>query len=132
MGEVNFIPGRVTALDPTSATVETALGTVTLSLTAFTAGAPIAGQAVTFCIRPEHFRRAEGEQANLVSLGQARITGQAFFGTHYRCHLAPDAAPDLSLVVHMRQSTHVSDGDAVPLAVPAKDVVVLPGTTKDT
>jgi spermidine/putrescine transport system ATP-binding protein len=132
MGEVNFIAGKVAGTDASSARVETALGSVTVPSAAFTAGAPVAGQAVTLCIRPEHFRRAEGEQTNLVSLGQARITGQAFFGTHYRCHLAPNAAPKLSLVAHMPQSAHVSEGEVVTLAVPAKDVVVLPGTTKDT
>ncbi len=131
MGEVNFIPGRVADVDPVSAQIETALGTMTLARSAFTAGAPFAGQAVTLCIRPEHFRRAGNGTAELVTLGSAQMTGQAFFGTHYRCHLRPQGAPDLSIIAHMPQSAHVSEGEAVTLAVHAGDVVVLPSATKD-
>jgi len=126
MGEVNFIPGKVVETDAVSARVETALGTMVLSPSAFTVGFPSRNQAVTLCIRPEHFRRAGADEAGLVALGQATITGHAFFGTHYRCHLRPHTAPDMSIVAHMPQSAGIEAGQGVALAVNAKDVVVLP------
>nr|WP_245294971.1 TOBE domain-containing protein [Pararhizobium antarcticum] len=104
---------------------------MTLSPSAFTTGFPIRNQAVTLCIRPEHFRRAGTDEVGLVTLGQASVTGQAFFGTHYRCHLSPLAAPQMSIVAHMPQSATVSEGEAVGLAVSALDVVVLPSQRKD-
>jgi spermidine/putrescine transport system ATP-binding protein len=48
------------------------------------------------CLRPE----AVG-LAGSVALGQARLVDAAFFGTHYRSHFAPLAAPDLRLVAHL-------------------------------
>ncbi len=126
MGEVNFIPGTVKAVEGASATVETAVGSMTLPVASFTASAPAAGQAVTLCIRPEHFRRAGEADGPTVSLGEAAVIGSAFFGTHYRCHLKPSAAPDLSIVAHMPQSTAVADGQIVPLAVNLADIVALP------
>jgi len=122
MGEVNLIKGTLTGKDRKSAQLDTALGSVTVSLAAFTARIPEEGQAVTLCIRPEHFRAA-GE--GTLVLGDATVTDAAFFGTHYRCHLAPVAAADLSLVVHMPQSASVSEGLTVPLTVNASDIVVL-------
>ena len=122
MGEVNLIKGTLVEKDSQSAQIETALGSVAVSLSAFTAHVPEKGQAVTLCIRPEHFRAA-GEGA--LVLGAATVKDTAFFGTHYRCHLAPVAAADLSLVVHMPQSASVSEGQTVPLTVNASDIVVL-------
>ena len=122
MGEVNLIKGTRADKDGPSARIETTLGSVSVLLSAFTAHVPDKGQSVTLCIRPEHFRSA-GEGA--LVLGKATFTDSAFFGTHYRCHLAPVAAPDLSLVLHMPQSASVSEGQTVPLTVNASDIVVL-------
>ncbi|WP_412178297.1 ABC transporter ATP-binding protein [Rhizobium sp. PL01] len=126
MGEVNFIPGTVNAVDPAAAVVETPLGNVTLPIASFTVSAPTAGQAVTLCVRPEHFRRAGEAEGAVAPLGQAEVTGSAFFGTHYRCHLKPAGAPDLSIVAHMPQSAAVLDGQIVPLAASLADIVALP------
>jgi spermidine/putrescine transport system ATP-binding protein len=124
MGEVNFLDGKVKSAGSGSAEVETSVGSVTLPSTNFTAAKPAAGDKVTLCIRPEHFC-AEGD-ASAVALGQARITGSAFFGTHFRCHLAPDAANDLSLVAHMPQSAKVATGDRIALSMDPQGVTVLP------
>lgn len=126
MGEVNFVPGKIRDIDGTGAVVETALGKVTLPKACFTAGPPSAGQAATLCIRPEHFRRTgEGDGAATV-LGQATVSNSAFFGTHYRCHLAPNGAPDTSIVAHMPQSAVVAEGQVLTLAVNVGDIVALP------
>ncbi|MEN9894821.1 MAG: hypothetical protein RIR97_673, partial [Pseudomonadota bacterium] len=52
MGEVNLIKGTLADKDGQSARIETALGPVTVSLSAFTAEIPEKGQTVTLCIRP--------------------------------------------------------------------------------
>nr|WP_244506521.1 TOBE domain-containing protein [Pararhizobium polonicum] len=126
MGEVNFIPGTVKAVDQVAAIVEIPFGTVGLPIASFTVSAPAAGHAVTLCIRPEHFRRAGDAEGPTVSLGQAEVTGSAFFGTHYRCHLKPAGAADMSIVAHMPQSADVADGQIMPLAVTLADIVALP------
>jgi spermidine/putrescine transport system ATP-binding protein len=126
MGEVNFIPGTVKGADAGSALVETAVGSIALPIKSFTVSAPVAGQTITLCIRPEHFRRAGEAEGPVASLGEATVTGSAFFGTHYRCHLKPSAAPDLTVVAHMPQSAAVADGQIVPLAVNLADIVALP------
>jgi spermidine/putrescine transport system ATP-binding protein len=97
---------------------------VTLPSANFTAGQPKSGDKVKLCIRPEHFRASAGDATT--RFGEANITGSAFFGTHYRCHLAPVAANELSLVAHMPQSARVETGDRIALAVDPAGVTVLP------
>nr|WP_244499552.1 TOBE domain-containing protein [Rhizobium sp. AC44/96] len=126
MGEVNFVPGTVKAVDAASAKVETAIGDLVLAHRSFTAAAPTEGQRVTLCIRPEHFRRGDAATEAATALGQATVTAGAFFGTHYRCHLKPLTAPELAIVAHMPQSAGVVEGQSVALAVTASDVVALP------
>ena len=122
MGEVNLIKGRLTDRDGHFARIETSTGPISVSLSAFTSFVPETGANVTLCIRPEHFRSA-GDGA--LALGDAVVKDVAFFGTHYRCHVAPVSAPDLLLVVHMPQSASVEEGQRVPLTVNAADIVVL-------
>jgi spermidine/putrescine transport system ATP-binding protein len=124
MGEVNLIDGRVISANDNAAELETPIGPVTLPSANFTAGRPVSGDRVKLCIRPEHFRSGAGVEA--MQIGEAAITGVAFFGTHYRCHLAPLAAFDVSLVAHMPQSAKVETGDRVALAVDPTGVTVLP------
>jgi len=122
MGEVNLIDGRVLSANDNAADLETAIGPVTLPAANFTAGRPVSGDRVKLCIRPEHFRAGDGA----TQLGEAAITGAAFFGTHYRCHLAPLSAFDVSLVAHMPQSAKVEAGERIALAVDPQGVTVLP------
>ena len=75
----------------------------------------------TLCIRPE----AIGTDGPL-SLGPARVTDIAFFGTHIRAHMAPLAAPDISLTVHLPQGSTVAVGDELVLR--AHDAVLLQDT----
>ncbi|MFT4133328.1 MAG: TOBE domain-containing protein [Labrys sp. (in: a-proteobacteria)] len=124
MGEANFIPGEVADLSGDHISIDTALGSIVLPCAGFTAGEPRKKEAVTLCIRPEHFRPVAGEQGPTVSLGEARVTGGAFFGTHYRCHLQPAAGP--ALVAHLPQSASLREGQSLALAVKPDDVVILP------
>jgi spermidine/putrescine transport system ATP-binding protein len=64
----------------------------------------------TICLRPE----AIGLDGPL-SLGPARVTDAAFFGTHIRAHMAPLAAPEITLVVHFPQGSTVTQGEVLPL-----------------
>lgn len=70
------------------------------------------------CLRPE----AIGLDGPL-TLGPARVIDAAFFGTHVRARMAPLAAPDLILTVHLPQGTAVTPGDTMPLC--ACDPVLL-------
>ena len=124
MGEVNFLDGRVKVAEGTSAQIDTVVGPIALPSANFTAGKPGAGDRVTLCIRPEHFCTEADPSA--IRLGQAKITGSAFFGTHFRCHLAPEAASNLSLVAHMPQSAKVATGDSIALSVDPQGITVLP------
>ncbi|WP_445941979.1 ABC transporter ATP-binding protein [Pseudotabrizicola sp. L79] len=59
----------------------------------------------TLCLRPE----AIGDQGEL-PLGPARLEEVAFFGTHIRARFAPQAAPDLPLMVHLPQGAEARPG----------------------
>lgn len=124
MGEVNFLQGKVRDAANDSAQVETPVGQISLPASNFTNRKPAAGDKVTLCIRPEHFCDS-GEHA-AIRLGEAQITGSAFFGTHFRCHLAPAAANDLNLVAHMPQSAKIATGERITLAVDPAGVTALP------
>ncbi|XUM51604.1 TOBE domain-containing protein (plasmid) [Rhizobium sp. YTU87027] len=78
------------------------------------------------CIRPEHFRRAGEGDGPVIALGQATVSGSAFFGTHYRCHLTPGGASEMRIVAHMPQSAALMEGQAATLAVNVGDIVALP------
>ena len=56
-----------------------------------------------------------GAKEGNIALGPAKLTDAAFFGTHYRCHFTPIAAPDLSLIAHLPQSGHPDIGATVAL-----------------
>ena len=107
MGEMNHIPGHGTG-DAT----DTALG-------------PLPGAAsgpVTICIRPEAIRSDGGG----VPLGPARVRDAAFFGTHVRAHLVPDAAPDLLLVAHLPPAALPRVGGALTLSCDPDALIAFP------
>ena len=97
MGEINLIPAT-----PNGAGIDTALGPVAIA-------APNT-KPHTLCLRPENIGLA-GD----FSLGAARLTDVAFFGTHHRCHFAPLVAPDLTLIAHLPQTGHPAIGSTVAL-----------------
>jgi spermidine/putrescine transport system ATP-binding protein len=114
MGEVNVIEARVAA-GGRRMRLETPLGAVELP------GERPPGAAVLICIRPEHLL-GEGS----VDLGEGVIRGGAFFGTHTRVQVVPDAAPHLTLLAHVRQGEPAEPGRRVRLAVDPAALVVLP------
>nr|WP_307233451.1 TOBE domain-containing protein [Pararhizobium capsulatum] len=124
MGEVNLLPGHVLEVATDGVKIETATGTAALPLSRFTHGKPKAGDKVVICVRPEHIHLATQESS--IRLGEAEVTGSAFFGTHFRCHLSPLAARDLSLIAHMPQSAPIAPGDRITLALDPAGLTVLP------
>lgn len=77
----------------------------------------------TLCIRPEAI---VVDDPGLLPLGPARLTDAAFFGTHYRCHFAPQASPDLTLIVHLPQGAAPTPGTVMQLS--ASTYVLLEAT----
>ncbi len=69
---------------------------------------PVPGPGV-LCIRPEAFG------ATGLDLGTARVRDAAFFGAYVRVHVAPDAAPEMQLVVHLPQGSVPEVGAQIAL-----------------
>lgn len=98
MGEMNHVPATLT-----DAGVETPLGLL-----------PVDGLGrgrAMVCLRPE----AIGLGAGGVALGRARVRDAAFFGTHWRAHLVPVAAPELVLVAHLPPGAAPAAGQELDL-----------------
>ncbi len=126
MGEINFLEGVITAADDEGMAVETPIGSIALPAGSMGSAVPVLRAPVTLCIRPEHFRADLNGGASL-ALAKARVVDGAFFGTHHRCHVAPEAAPDSRLVAHLPQTMKLTKGDEVLLRVKPASIVVLPG-----
>jgi spermidine/putrescine transport system ATP-binding protein len=97
MGEINLISAT-----PKAGGIDTPLGLLAVPTTDI--------KPQTLCLRPENVGLA-----GKIALGPAKLTDAAFFGTHYRCHFTPIAAPDLSLIAHLPQSGHPDIGATVAL-----------------
>ncbi len=107
MGEMNRIAGT-----GRQGLVETAFGSLPDR-------SPLEGP-LTVCLRPEALRAGEGRW----KLGAARIEDAAFFGTHYRVHLVPEAAPDTRLIAHLAPGARPEPGARINLAADPTDVTV--------
>ena len=75
-------------------------------------------------MRPE----AIGTDSSALEIGPVRVRDAAFFGTHCRAHVIPDASPDLVLVAHLPPETVPEAGARLtlyaatdPLSVFAKE-----------
>ncbi len=80
-------------------------------------GPLVAGSGILL-IRPESIGLA-----GTLALGPCKVTDAAFFGTHVRAHVSPVAAPDLTLTVHLPQTSATVAGQVLTLF--ATDHVVL-------
>ncbi|WP_442971039.1 ABC transporter ATP-binding protein [Roseovarius sp. D0-M9] len=108
MGEMNRIKGTVRG-----ARIETALGTISAP-----GGTP--NGEVALCLRPEQIGTAKGDW----DMGPARIIDAAFFGTHFRCHLAPEAAPEMALIAHLPPGARPEAGSMVSLSADPADLSI--------
>ncbi len=108
MGEMNHIPARATPEG-----VETAFGRVP--------GALRPGPAV-LCLRPEAIGQGDGP----IRIGPARVRDVAFFGTHCRAHLVPEAAPDLVLVAHLPPGRLPPPGETLMLSAETETACIFP------
>jgi spermidine/putrescine transport system ATP-binding protein len=75
---------------------------------------------ITLCLRPEQIETRK----NGWNMGHARIIDAAFFGTHFRCHLAPEAAPDLSIIAHLPPGARPEAGSTVALWADSADITI--------
>ena len=106
MGEMNHIPARAK-----DAGIETPFGPAP--------GTVRPGRAV-LCLRPE----AIGTGAGDIAIGRATVRDAAFFGTHCRAHLVPEAAPDLVLVAHLPPGRLPAPGETLMLSATADTACV--------
>ncbi|HEY9040371.1 MAG TPA: TOBE domain-containing protein [Roseovarius sp.] len=81
--------------------------------------------ALTLCLRPEQIGMGKGGW----DMGQARITDAAFFGTHFRCHLAPEAASELALIAHLPPNARPEAGSIVSLSADPADLSIFKAET---
>ena len=107
MGEMNHVSGH-----GTEDGIETPLGRLP-----GTDSGP-----VTVCLRPEAIRT----DGCGIPLGSARVRDAAFFGTHHRAHLVPEAAPDLVLIAHLPPSARPRDGETIALSADADALIAFP------
>lgn len=98
MGEMNRIPARASGTG-----VETPFGPVDIT--------PPAEGALVLCLRPEAVKHANGT----VLIGPATVRDAAFFGTHCRVHVVPQAAPDLTIVAHLPPDRVPAAGETLAL-----------------
>ena len=124
MGEVNFIPAKIVAEQNNQVQLESVFGPISLSRSAFTAQPPLVGAQTTLCIRPEQLRPPT-DTAERSPVCRAKVVSGAFFGTHFRCHLKLENAPEITLVAHLPQSTQVNEGDSVEVSISPVDVVAI-------
>ncbi len=108
MGETNRIAGRAGA-----GGIETPYGRLDRA-------PPPAGEVV-LCLRPESLKAA-----GAFRIGPARVRDAAFFGTHVRAHLAPEAAPEELLVAHLPPGDPPEPGSTVDLAAAPEDITIFP------
>ncbi|MGH6946082.1 MAG: ABC transporter ATP-binding protein, partial [Kiloniellales bacterium] len=125
MGEVNFLSGRIESASETIVTLATELGRLSLPAGCLGSLTPSRDLAVKLCIRPEHLKPGQ-ESDGLVDLGPGRIVEEAFFGTHYRCHLKLESQPQRLFTAHLPQSAGLSIGDSVMLRFDPAAAVILP------
>jgi spermidine/putrescine transport system ATP-binding protein len=72
------------------------------------------------CLRPE----AIGTGGGTLRIGPAQVRDAAFFGTHTRAHVVPEAAPDLVLVAHLPPAHLPQPGETLMLTADADTVSV--------
>lgn len=113
MGEMNHIPTKVT-----NAGLETPFGTLSND------GEIKTGEVVV-CVRPESLGPKSGE----FSIGPATVRDSAFFGTHFRIHVVPEAATDLTLVSHLPLDAQPQIGDRLELYAKSSDLKIYPKET---
>jgi spermidine/putrescine transport system ATP-binding protein len=109
MGEMNHIPAQVTQKG-----VETPFGCLQVPATS-------QGPAI-LSLRPEAMGTNDAE----IKLGPARVRDAAFFGTHIRAHLVPDAAPDLVLIAHLPPGQMPAIGTSLTLSASADTISIFP------
>nr|WP_246003868.1 TOBE domain-containing protein [Histidinibacterium lentulum] len=83
---------------------------------------PPAHGPLTLCLRPEALRPGAGS----LRIGPSRVLDAAFFGTHCRAHVRPDAAPDLTLVAHLPPTDLPEPGQMLDLAAVTDDLAAFP------
>nr|WP_306372288.1 TOBE domain-containing protein [Roseivivax jejudonensis] len=115
MGETNRFSGR-----GTGGRIETPFGAVDRP--------PPAEGPLTLCLRPEAVRPREAAAQGSLAIGPSRVRDAAFFGTHCRAHLTPDAAPDLLLVAHLPAVDPPAPGAVLDLAAETADLAAFAAT----
>lgn len=99
MGEMNRIPARRNATG-----ISTPYGDIAVA-------PPQTGDSLIACLRPDSFRLV----AAGLRVGPSEVLDSAFFGTHCRIHVRPDADPEQVLVAHLPPSAPPAPGTRLEL-----------------
>jgi spermidine/putrescine transport system ATP-binding protein len=83
------------------------------------AAAPGDGRLV-LCLRPE----AIGPGAGALRIGPCTVIDAAFFGSHCRVHLRPQAAPGIHLTAHLPPGSLPAPGDRLDLSAQTDDLAI--------
>jgi len=109
MGEMNHIPCRAE-----QGVIETPFGNLP--------AVDMRPGAAVLCLRPEAIREGEGP----IRIGPATVRDAAFFGTHARAHLVPEASPDLVLVAHLPPGRLPLPGETLVLSAETETASIFP------
>ena len=126
MGEANFISGVIADLTADTAVVTSTFGIHTLPRSALINDEADKSAPVDLCFRPEHIRQRSGVPG-MIEFGTARVIDTSFFGTHHRCHVAPEKLGNgQAFTAHLPQTMAIANGDDLALELDPANVIVLP------
>lgn len=125
MGEANFVPGVLKAIEDGVSAIETAFGVIKIPGDALSGGGLQAGDPVELCFRPEHVH-PRGGTADGIELGRAVVKDSAFFGTHHRSHIVPERQEETTFTAHLSPTLKVVPGQVIDMTVSPNEIIVLP------
>ncbi len=125
MGENNTFEGLVTAMDDSGISVHSEIGECTLPRCVSTHSTARTGEKVHLSLRPEQVRLGDGNQRNLMDLGQARVEEVIFQGTHRLCRVVCRGEKEVRILLRLHPDEKVQVGDTIPIHAKRDDAVLL-------
>ncbi len=125
MGENNTFEGFVTAMDDSGISVDSEIGECTLPRCDSMHSSTRIGEKVHLSLRPEQIGLGDGNQGNLINLGQARVEEVIFQGTHRLCRVVCQDEKEVRMLLRLRPDEKVKVGDTIQIHAKRDDAVLL-------